>query len=90
MSCGLKDGHLHIYPPLKAIRRKCLDCCCGSSDEVKHCHIETCVLHPYRFGKDPRRKPKTLSPKQLEALARGRSTLDTIKEAPEIEEGAVG
>lgn len=37
----------------KAIREKCLDCCCDSWREVKRCHITGCALHPHRFGKDP-------------------------------------
>jgi len=30
----------------KAIRLKCLDCCCGSSNEVKLCTAEKCSLSP--------------------------------------------
>lgn len=41
--------------PLKAIRLKCLDCCCGSPKEVKQCPAEKCQLHPFRLGKNPRR-----------------------------------
>lgn len=39
--------------PIKAIRLKCLDCCCNSSDEVAQCPCEDCSLYPYRFGKNP-------------------------------------
>ena len=39
--------------PLKAIRLKCLDCMCGSSNEVKLCPIPTCPLFEYRFGHRP-------------------------------------
>jgi len=42
-----------ILRPLKAIRAKCLDCCGGSSTEVKLCEISDCPLFPYRFGKKP-------------------------------------
>lgn len=42
--------------PLKAIREKCLDCCCGQEKEVELCTCENCSLHIYRFGKDPNRK----------------------------------
>jgi hypothetical protein len=56
MTCGTKDGKLHIHTPLKAMRHKCLDCCCGSSKEVELCTVETCSLYPYRSGKSPRRK----------------------------------
>ena len=38
---------------LKVIRRKCIDCCCDQLSEVKICHLQTCDLWPYRFGKDP-------------------------------------
>jgi len=56
MSCGTKDGQIQKYTPLKAIRRKCLDCCCGSPQEVKSCELDFCSLHPYRLGKNPRRQ----------------------------------
>jgi hypothetical protein len=44
-----------MLTPLKAIRKKCLECTCGSPKEVKECHITDCPLHPYRFGKNPKR-----------------------------------
>ena len=40
--------------PMQAIRKKCLDCCCGSFQEVKLCPIRTCPLYPYRFGRRPK------------------------------------
>jgi hypothetical protein len=43
---------------LKAIRVKCLDCCCGSNTEVKLCPSEKCALWIYRFGKNPALKGK--------------------------------
>ena len=42
--------------PMKAIRAKCLDCCCGSAHEVNLCPCEECTLYPYRFGKNPSRR----------------------------------
>lgn len=42
---------------LKAIRRKCLDCCAGSANEVKLCGAEDCPLYAYRFGKIPSEVP---------------------------------
>lgn len=36
----------------KAIRLKCLDCCCGQAAEVRRCHIESCALWRYRMGKE--------------------------------------
>jgi len=29
--------------PVKAIRRKCLDCCAGSRKLVRECHIPACA-----------------------------------------------
>lgn len=73
MCCGIQDGQPHIFPPLQAMRRKCLDCCCGSSKEVRRCPVKGCALWPFRFGKDPRRRPRPLSQTQLEALKTGRA-----------------
>lgn len=42
--------------PMKAIRAKCLDCCCGQSAEVRLCPIYDCSLWQYRDGHNPARK----------------------------------
>ena len=42
--------------PCKAIRAKCLDCCCGSAYEVKMCAVTDCALYPFRDGHNPNRK----------------------------------
>jgi len=39
--------------PMRAIRKKCLDCCADSQMEVRLCDIKDCPLHPYRMGKRP-------------------------------------
>jgi len=54
--------------PVKAIREKCLDCCCGSSQEVKMCVITDCALFPFRMGNNPYRKKREISPEELEVL----------------------
>ena len=36
----------------KAIRAKCLDCCCGHMAEVRYCPATKCPLWPYRMGKE--------------------------------------
>lgn len=41
--------------PLRAIRAKCLDCCCDSPKEVKLCPSQNCPLWPFRFGHNPAR-----------------------------------
>ena len=39
--------------PMKAIRKKCLDCSGESSKEVKLCPLTNCPLYAYRYGKRP-------------------------------------
>lgn len=36
----------------KAIRLKCLDCCCGNSAEVRRCTALKCPLWRYRMGRE--------------------------------------
>jgi hypothetical protein len=36
----------------KAIRAKCLDCCCGQQAEVKRCPASKCPLYLYRLGRE--------------------------------------
>lgn len=47
--------------PIKAIRKKCLDCCCGSFTEVKLCTISKCPLYPYRMGHRPKDEQTTIN-----------------------------
>lgn len=35
----------------KAIRAKCLECCCGNAAEVRRCRMVDCGLWPYRLGR---------------------------------------
>jgi len=42
-----------IPTPMKSIRLKCLDCCCGQTVEVRECPSDDCPLHPYRMGHNP-------------------------------------
>jgi hypothetical protein len=39
--------------PLKAIRAKCLDCCCDRKQEIQNCPCVDCSLYRYRLGKNP-------------------------------------
>ena len=38
----------------KAIRLKCLDCCCGSVYEVRLCPVRKCPLWRFRLGAECR------------------------------------
>lgn len=72
MTCGSKNGEIHLCTPLRAIRRKCLDCCCGSSQEVSLCSVHDCSLHPYRFGRRPGTVKREATPAQMERLKKAR------------------
>lgn len=43
-----------MLTPIKSIRAKCIECCCGSKQEVRQCSIKDCALHPYRMGHRPK------------------------------------
>ena len=58
-----------ITNPAKAIRKHCLDCCCGSAKEVKLCAVTDCYLYPFRFGKNPYRAKRELTEEQKAAAA---------------------
>ena len=34
----------------RAIREKCLDCCCGQEHEIRMCPVKKCSLWPYRLN----------------------------------------
>ena len=64
--------------PLKAIRARCLDCCCQQPSEVRKCVSVTCPSWPFRMGTNPFRQKRTLSPEQRQAMA---SRLSAAREA---------
>ena len=39
--------------PVRAIRKKCLDCSANERKEVELCPIRHCPLFPFRFGMMP-------------------------------------
>lgn len=39
--------------PMRAIRKKCLDCCVGQIVEVRECKVKSCPLYAYKMGKRP-------------------------------------
>lgn len=45
-------GH-RAAPLLQAVRKRCIDCCGGRSDEVRRCTAVFCSLWPYRMATDP-------------------------------------
>jgi hypothetical protein len=67
-----KNGETNLYTPMKAMRKKCLDCCCGSPKEVELCPVTACPLYVYRFGKRPGTVKRQATPAQIERLKRAR------------------
>ena len=39
--------------PVKAMRKKCLDCTCYQLKEIRLCPVVNCPLYPYRMGTRP-------------------------------------
>jgi hypothetical protein len=55
--------------PLKAIRARCLDCCCDQPSEVRKCTAVTCPSWPFRMGTNPFRQKRTLSTEHKQRMA---------------------
>lgn len=58
--------------PMKAIRAKCLDCCCGQYGEVKSCTCIDCPLYNFRLGKNPNRKKARVMTEEQKQMAKER------------------
>ena len=43
----------------KAIRLKCLDCCCGNGAEVRRCELRKCPLWPFRMSNEKKAEIST-------------------------------
>lgn len=64
--------------PLQSIRLKCLDCVCGSANEVKLCPSSDCPLYRFRLGKNPNITKRELTPARAAALEKARSARKTL------------
>lgn len=65
----LEPGYVPVQKrltPMKAIRAKCLECSCGSSNEVRLCEVTTCPLYDFRFGKKPSAKTNEILDEDIE------------------------
>lgn len=67
---GKDTGGENLTPttPLKAIRKKCIDCSGDSMKEVRLCWAQRCPIYPFRMGKNPFRKRKALTDLQKNEL----------------------
>ena len=55
--------------PLKALRLRCLECCCGSASEARKCTAVACPSWPFRMGTNPFRQKRVLSDEQKQTMA---------------------
>lgn len=73
-----------VTNPVKVIREKCKDCCCGNVTEVAECTAVNCALHPFRFGKNPYRRERKLTEEEramvADRLSKGRKNARTTIE----------
>ncbi|PDT80046.1 hypothetical protein [Sinorhizobium sp. BJ1] len=56
-------GHKQMSP-MKAIREKCLDCCCNQPSEIRACETVKCPLWPFRSGTHPYTSARMKNPLQ--------------------------
>ena len=54
--------------PLKAVRRKCIECAGGSADSAAKCKMYSCPLWDYRFGTNPYKKERNISEDERKML----------------------
>ena len=66
---GLLARYHREKNPLKAIRARCLDCCCGNPKEVRKCVSVNCPSWPFRMGVNPFREKRVYSDEQKAAMA---------------------
>ncbi len=72
----------------KALRLRCLDCCAGSSAEVRLCVAVKCPSWPFRMGKSPWKAPRALSDEHKAALAAARQKPVLVENEREDAAGA--
>jgi hypothetical protein len=67
-------------PVLRAIRERCLDCCCEQPAEVRKCTAVGCPSWPFRMGTNPWRAPPS-EERRAAAVEAGRrlASLRTIQ-----------
>lgn len=66
------DGYIgeEVRNPVKAIRRHCMECVCGSPYAIESCSAYSCLLYPFRFGTNPYRSSKELSEDEKNELVK--------------------
>jgi hypothetical protein len=66
---------------VKVMRQFCLQCMSGSKEFVMECTTTDCLIHPYRFGKNPTRAGIGASKDQMTSVSQKRRTVSRKKAA---------
>ena len=74
----LSDAGLVKSGLLRAVREKCIDCCCGNQAEVRKCTSVACPLWVFRMNKNPWSK-RELSDEERKILAERLSKSRNLK-----------
>ncbi len=91
MTPDVPQEQVVVLRPLRAMREKCLDCCCGQAPVVKECPCTGCSLWPYRLGKRPNgkgRTPRIMSPEHKKRFLEGTARALALKRQ-EAQQGEV-
>ena len=72
--------------PIKAIRAKCLDCCCGQTNEVLLCTCTDCPLYVFRFGKNPFTNRTLTEEQKIAAEERKKKQRNKMKEDEDMDD----
>ena len=51
--CVKRKKNKLFETPVKAMRKKCIDCCNGQYEEIRNCTVINCALYAYRMGRRP-------------------------------------
>lgn len=77
-----RKNYGEIKSPLKAIKTFCVEeCNCGNYNYAKTCIDIKCPLYSFRLGKNPFRKKREYTNKQLEELRKRLGVAKTNKES---------
>lgn len=66
--------------PMRAIRKKCLECSCGQITEIRECKVKTCALYPYRMGHRPKGEENIVESEKMENCVDSAGVFETEEE----------
>ena len=76
-------------PSVKIMRKFCLQCMGESLVMVKECETKNCIVHPFRFGKNPARIGKGQNAEQM-AFVRSKKQIVSLQKSVQNQRSAIG